>query len=409
LAKRNTLIFQCIKFIEQGSNPTYCHRMTTIALIVAAGRGHRTGMDIPKQYIDLVGKTVLAHTVDAFLTHTKVNAVCVVIHPDDEALYTAAVTPRDILPWVAGGDTRQQSVRNGLEAIAALNPDYVLIHDAARPFVHADLIDRCVDALQNDEAVLPVLAITDTLKSVSGNRVRGTVNRDQVFAAQTPQSFRFSSILAAHRAFSAVSATDDIGLAELADIPIGTVDGDPLNFKITNTDDVKKAKRLLAEKLTDIRTGQGFDVHAFVENRDLWLGGIKIPYTRGLKGHSDADVALHAVTDALLGAMAAGDIGVHFPPSDKRWQDAESHVFLAFARDLVSAKRGIISHVDLTIICEDPKINPHRDAMRSRIAEILCIDEDRISVKGTTTEKLGFTGRREGIAAQAIATVRLPE
>jgi 2-C-methyl-D-erythritol 4-phosphate cytidylyltransferase/2-C-methyl-D-erythritol 2,4-cyclodiphosphate synthase len=383
--------------------------MTTIALIVAAGRGHRTGLDLPKQYIDLAGKTVLARTVDAFLNHTKIDDVCVVIHPDDAPLYTAAMGQRQVLPWVAGGDTRQASVKNGLDGIFTLNPENVLIHDAARPFVSAGLIRRCVEELETNDAILPVLAITDTLKSVAANQVTGTVNRDQVVAAQTPQSFNFLSILAAHRAFSDVEATDDIGLAELADISVGTIEGDPDNVKITSMDDVVKARKKMMEQLTDIRTGQGFDVHAFVENQDLWLGGVKIPHNWGLKGHSDADVALHAVTDALLGAIAAGDIGVHFPPSDNRWENTESHVFLSHAGDLIAAKGGRISHIDLTIICEEPKINPHRAAMVARIAGILGIDEDRVSVKGTTTEKLGFTGRREGIAAQAIATVRLPE
>ncbi|MEH6546148.1 MAG: bifunctional 2-C-methyl-D-erythritol 4-phosphate cytidylyltransferase/2-C-methyl-D-erythritol 2,4-cyclodiphosphate synthase [Sneathiella sp.] len=383
--------------------------MTTIALIVAAGRGHRTGLDLPKQYIDLAGKTVLTRTVDAFLNHGKIDQVCVVLHADDEPLYNAAIADRNLLPWVIGGDSRQASVRNGLEALASLDPTRVLIHDAARPFVSAQLIDRCVTALDTADAVLPALPLTDTLKTIEQDHVTGTLDRAHIVAAQTPQSFKYTPILAAHRAFTHMTTTDDIGLAELAGIPILTVEGEPENFKITTKEDVATARKRLTDQLTDIRTGQGFDVHAFIADRDLWLGGVKIPHDRGLKGHSDADVALHAVTDALLGAIAAGDIGVHFPPSDERWRNVESHVFLSHAGDLITAKGGMISHIDLTIICEEPKINPHRAAMISRIAEILAISEDRVSIKGTTTEKLGFTGRREGIAAQAIATVRLPE
>ncbi|MEH6524898.1 MAG: bifunctional 2-C-methyl-D-erythritol 4-phosphate cytidylyltransferase/2-C-methyl-D-erythritol 2,4-cyclodiphosphate synthase [Sneathiella sp.] len=383
--------------------------MITIALIVAAGRGHRTGLDLPKQYIDLAGKPVLTRTVDAFLNHSKIDQICVVLHADDEPLYNAAIADRNLLPWVIGGDSRQASVRNGLEALASLNPTRVLIHDAARPFVSALLIDRCVTALDTADAVLPALPLTDTLKTTEQDHVTGTLDRAHIVAAQTPQSFKYTPILAAHRAFAHMTATDDIGLAELAGIPILTVEGEPENFKITTKEDVATARKRLTDQLTDIRTGQGFDVHAFIADRDLWLGGVKIPHDRGLKGHSDADVALHAVTDALLGAIAAGDIGVHFPPSDERWRNVESHIFLSHAGDLIAEKGGMISHIDLTIICEEPKINPHRAAMISRIAEILGIFEDRVSIKGTTTEKLGFTGRREGIAAQAIATVRLPE
>ncbi|USG59578.1 bifunctional 2-C-methyl-D-erythritol 4-phosphate cytidylyltransferase/2-C-methyl-D-erythritol 2,4-cyclodiphosphate synthase [Sneathiella marina] len=398
-----------IKFIERIALATYCQPMTTIALIVAAGRGHRTGRDLPKQYIDIAGKTVLARTVDTFLNHSGIDKVCVVIHADDAALYAAALADRDVLPWVTGGESRQASVKNGLEALTALQPSRVLIHDAARPFVSKYLIDRCILALEACDAVLPAVPLTDSLKFVAEDRVTGALDRDKIMAAQTPQSFRFDPILAAHRAFSKMAVTDDVGLAELADIPVQTVAGEPGNFKITTADDVARAEKMITEQLTDTRTGQGFDVHAFVAGRDLWLGGVKIPHDRGLKGHSDADVALHAVTDALLGAIAAGDIGVHFPPSDDRWRNVQSHVFLSHAGDLIAAKGGRISHIDLTIICEEPKINPYRAAMSARISEILGIVEDRVSVKGTTTEKLGFTGRREGIAAQAIATVRLPE
>jgi 2-C-methyl-D-erythritol 4-phosphate cytidylyltransferase/2-C-methyl-D-erythritol 2,4-cyclodiphosphate synthase len=383
--------------------------MKAIALIVAAGRGHRTGHYLPKQYLDLAGKTVLRRAAEVFLSHPRIDGVCVVINEDDKDLYHIAMEGLSLLPWVAGGAERQQSVRNGLEALIENNPTHVLIHDAARPFISPSLIDTCLSALDQAEAVLPVLRIADTLKSVDGERVTGTVDRTNIASAQTPQCFAYPAILAAHRAFAEESLTDDITLAEMAGIPVLTVEGESQNFKITTAEDIEKASGLIMRSLTDIRTGQGFDVHAFANDRDLWLCGIKIPHDRGLKGHSDADVALHAITDAVLGAIGAGDIGVHFPPSDPQWKNAHSHNFLSHAAKLVTEKSGIISNIDVTIICESPKISSYRNAMILRIAGILGIAEDRVSIKGTTTEKLGFTGRGEGIAAQAIATVRLPE
>lgn len=380
--------------------------MTVIALIVAAGTGSRTGLDYPKQYLKLDGETVLSRAIDQFLNHPLVDQVQVIINPKDEDLYEAAVKDRAVLPWVAGGKTRQISVMLGLNALKKQSPDCVLIHDAARPFVSADLIDRCIKCLADFDAVLPAMPMVDTLKSIDGNRVTGTLDRSNIVSAQTPQSFKYNSILKAHTDYLDQDVTDDIALAELAGIPVKWVMGDAANIKITTKEDIEM---VASKALTDIRSGLGFDVHAFAENRDLWLGGVKIPYTKGLKGHSDADVALHAITDAVLGAISAGDIGTHFPPSDEKWRGASSDRFLAHAGKLVGDLGGRINNIDLTIICEAPKIGPYRELMKTRIAEILKIDQKRISIKGTTTEKLGFTGRGEGIAAQAIATVRLPE
>ncbi|MCF8468080.1 MAG: bifunctional 2-C-methyl-D-erythritol 4-phosphate cytidylyltransferase/2-C-methyl-D-erythritol 2,4-cyclodiphosphate synthase [Sneathiella sp.] len=383
--------------------------MTAIALIVAAGRGARTKMDIPKQYLEIAGKSVLRRSVEAFLDHPGIDGVCVVINEGDRDLYEKSIGNLSLLPPVPGGAERQDSVRNGLENLAQSPPDVVLIHDAARPFVSAALICRCLDALSRAEAVLPALRMTDSLKVLDGDSITGAIDRDKIAAAQTPQCFTFSSILEAHRRFAGETLTDDTSLAEKAGMAVVMVEGETENFKITTAADVEKARQQITRTLADIRTGQGFDVHAFAENRELWLGGIKIPHDKGLKGHSDADVALHALTDALLGAIGAGDIGVHFPPSDARWKGVSSDLLLTHAAALIAEKGGMISHVDLTLICESPKISPYRDAMRNRIATLLDLSEDRVSIKGTTTEKLGFTGRGEGIAAQAIATVRLPE
>ncbi|WP_169569155.1 bifunctional 2-C-methyl-D-erythritol 4-phosphate cytidylyltransferase/2-C-methyl-D-erythritol 2,4-cyclodiphosphate synthase [Sneathiella limimaris] len=382
--------------------------MTTAALIVAAGSGSRTGLDFPKQYLKLGEKTVLRKTLEQFLDHAKVDKVQVVYNAADQDLYDDAVSGLELLPPVAGGVTRQESVLNGLSALnmSCENLEYVLIHDAARPFVSKDLINRCVEALESCDAVLPAIPATDTLKSINDGRVTGTLNRDEIVAAQTPQSFSFPVILKAHEDFKDQNVTDDIALAELAGIDVAWVMGDIRNQKITTKADIDT---LMSQSLTDIRTGLGFDVHAFDSNSNLWLGGVEIPHHQGLKGHSDADVALHALTDAILGAIGEGDIGTHFPPSEAKWKGAPSSLFLEHAASLVAQKSGKIANVDLTIICEAPKISPHRDAMRAKIAEILGIAIDRVSVKGTTTEKLGFTGRSEGIAAQAVATIKLPE
>ncbi|MEX1035629.1 MAG: bifunctional 2-C-methyl-D-erythritol 4-phosphate cytidylyltransferase/2-C-methyl-D-erythritol 2,4-cyclodiphosphate synthase [Sneathiella sp.] len=383
--------------------------MTTIALIVAAGKGLRTGMSFPKQYIEIAGKTILRRSIDAFLEHPSIDNVCVVINSADRALYDNATTDLELLPPVIGGAERQESVSNGLESLTDLSPDFVLIHDAARPFVSKALISRCLDALKTAEAVLPSLPLIDSLKTFSNGKITGAVNRDEIVAAQTPQGFAFAQILAAHRAFEGEKLTDDTALAARAGMEVAMVEGEAANFKITTAADIEATERQIIRTLGDIRTGFGFDVHAFETGDRLWLGGVEIPHDRKLKGHSDADVALHALTDALLGAVSAGDIGAHFPPSDPQWKGAASDRFLQHAARLIAEKGGVVSHVDLTIICEAPKIGPHRAAMKERIADLLNISTERVSIKGTTTEKLGFTGRGEGIAAQAVATVRLPE
>jgi 2-C-methyl-D-erythritol 4-phosphate cytidylyltransferase/2-C-methyl-D-erythritol 2,4-cyclodiphosphate synthase len=307
---------------------------------------------------------------------------------------------------IFGGATRQESVRNGLEAIAADRPDHVLIHDAARPFVSAALIARVTQALERADAAAPFLAVTDTLRMASaGGYV--PVPRDNLVRAQTPQGFRFDAILDAHRRFAAEEVTDDVALAERAGLSFAAVVGEESNVKVTTPDDFFLAERL-ARGASETRTGTGFDVHRFAPGDHVWLCGVKVPHELSLEGHSDADVGLHALTDAILGALGAGDIGMHFPPTDERWRGAASHRFLAHSMSLLRERGGELVHVDVTLICERPKVGPHRDAMRARIAGILGVAETRVSVKATTTEGLGFTGRGEGIAAQAIATVRLP-
>jgi len=379
----------------------------TVALIVAAGRGRRFGGDLPKQYHDLAGRMVLRHTLAAFATNPQINAVRAVIHPDDRQLYDIAATGLPVLDPVDGGASRQDSVRFGLESLEALAPDRVLIHDAARPFVDAGTISRVIAALGEQDAVLPVVPVADTLKRGQDGLVIDTVSRDGLFRAQTPQGFRFERILAAHRATAGQELTDDAAVAERAGMRVALVAGAEDNVKITTAADLERARRLF-EGAGEIRTGSGYDVHRFSEGDGTWLCGIKVPHEFGLLGHSDADVGLHALTDALLGAIAAGDIGHHFPPSDPRWKGAPSHLFLAHAATLIAARGGRIVNVDVTLICERPKVGPHRPAMTTRLAEILGIDQGRISVKATTTEELGFTGRREGIAAQATASVWLP-
>jgi 2-C-methyl-D-erythritol 4-phosphate cytidylyltransferase / 2-C-methyl-D-erythritol 2,4-cyclodiphosphate synthase len=370
-----------------------------IALVVAAGRGFRLGGPLPKQRLPFGGAAVLRYSVATFLAHPGVDHVRVVIHPDDRPLYDAAVAGLDLLPPVHGGAQRQDSVRNGLASLAEAAPDRVLIHDGARPFVDAATIDRVLAALQDHPGAIAALPIRDTVKRDSDGRIVDTVERRGLWRAQTPQGFRYSEIMAAHRAAEGAELSDDAAVAEQAGLAVALVDGSEENFKVTTTDDLLRAERHLAMQRGDIRTGQGFDVHAFGAGDHVWLCGLKIPHGQGLVGHSDADVGLHALTDALLGALGAGDIGMHFPPS---------HRFLRHAADLVAAAGGSVAHCDVTLICERPKIGPHREAMVARIAEILGLDPRRVSVKATTTEQLGFTGRGEGIAAQAIATVRLP-
>lgn len=386
------------------------------ALIVAAGRGVRAGGEVPKQYREVGGQAILRRTAALFLDHAGIDRVLVVIHPDDAELYRSAVgdlAPR--LDVVAGGATRQDSVRNGLEALAERGATHVLIHDAVRPFASAALLDRVIDALGENDAVLAASPVTDTLKRADASgRVDDTVSRENLFAAETPQAFRLSTILAAHRraADKGTAFTDDAGIAEWADIPVHIVLGERANIKLTMPEDIEMADRRLRQEALlragETRVGTGYDVHSFTDGDHVWLGGVAIPHDRKLSGHSDADVGLHALTDAVLGAIADGDIGDHFPPSDPQWRGASSDRFLAFAVERVAARGGVIVNLDLAIIAEAPKIGPHRDAMRARIAEIAGIGPDRVGVKATTNEKMGFVGRGEGIAAIATATVRLP-
>lgn len=381
-----------------------------IALIVAGGSGQRFGAERPKQYLDLLGKPILRRTVDAFLSHPRITGVQVVIDPAWRAQYDRAVAGLTLPEPVTGGATRQDSVRNGLEALAALAapPARVLIHDAARPLTDAATIGAVIDALDETPGAVTAVPVADTLKRGARGLVGATVDRDGLWRAQTPQGFRFADILSAHRAAAGLALTDDAAVAEQAGLPVRLIPATEDNFKVTTPDDLTRAARVLMAGLGDIRTGTGFDVHRFTDGEFVTLCGLRVPHDQGLDGHSDADVGLHALTDAILGALAAGDIGSHFPPSDPRWRGADSARFLRHAADLVAERGGIIAHADVTIICERPKIGPHRAAMAARIADILGIAEDRVSVKATTTERLGFTGRGEGIAAQAVATIRLP-
>jgi 2-C-methyl-D-erythritol 4-phosphate cytidylyltransferase/2-C-methyl-D-erythritol 2,4-cyclodiphosphate synthase len=379
----------------------------TVALIVAAGRGERARGDVPKQYRMLAGTPVLRWVVEAFLRHPKVDAVQAVIHADDWDLYRAATAGLALNAPVAGGASRAESVRRGLEALGASAPRRVLIHDGARPLVSASLIDRVATALDDADAVAPLLPVTDTLRRRTGNGYE-IVPRDDLLRAQTPQGFRFDKISEAHRRFAGEPATDDLVLAERANLSIAAIAGEETNIKLTTADDFVAAEKLALSSLLDVRTGTGFDAHRFGPGDHVWLCGLKIPHTSALVGHSDADVGLHALTDAILGALGAADIGAHFPPSDERWRGAPSHLFLEHAAQLVRQQGGFISHADVTLICERPKVSPYRDAMRARIAAILQVEIGRVSVKATTTDGLGFTGRSEGIAAQAAATIRLP-
>jgi 2-C-methyl-D-erythritol 4-phosphate cytidylyltransferase / 2-C-methyl-D-erythritol 2,4-cyclodiphosphate synthase len=382
---------------------------TCTALIVAGGRGSRFGGPLPKQYAILAGRPVLRRTLDVFGATPGIDRIQVVVASGDEDLYRAAVEGMDLPPPVAGGASRQQSVLNGLESLAAhAPPDLVAVHDAARPFVRVSDIIGCLEALRPgiDGAVLGV-PLADTLKKVDdAGLLAGTVPRTGLWRAQTPQIFRFAKLLAAHRAAAALAKheatalTDDAAVAERAGLHVVMVEGHDDNRKITTAGDMVSTM--------ETRTAFGFDVHGFADGSQVMLGGVAIPHGQALAGHSDADVALHALTDALLGTIGAGDIGKHFPPSDPQWRGVSSDRFLRHAVDLVDAAGGRIVHLDLTVVCEAPRIGPHRDAMVTSIARIAGVERDRVSVKATTTEGLGFTGRREGIAAQAVATVEVP-
>lgn len=392
------------------------------AVIVAAGRGERANRHgdtnkEPKQYRQIGSTCVLAQTVRAFSSHPLISDIVVVIHKDDDELCSEALTTvqsEKLHASITGGATRQASVFEGLKALAPHNPDYVLVHDGVRPFVSHDTIERVIDALHTHEAVLPALPVVDTIKRVevsseNGNIIRETVDRTHLWAAQTPQGFHYSALLEAHKTAKADQFTDDCAVMEGQGCNVHVVEGNAENFKITTADDLDEANRRMSDTTKmETRIGNGYDVHAFEDGNAVILGGITIPHTKKLKGHSDADVGLHTITDAIYGALADGDIGSHFPPSEAEWKGAASDQFLSHACERVKARGGRIVHLDLTLMCEAPKIGPHRDAMREKIAEICSLPVSRIAVKATTTEKLGFTGREEGIAAQATATIELP-
>lgn len=382
------------------------------AVIVAAGQGLRAGGPVPKQFRRIGGDTILRRSLSALLGAPQISSVQPVIRSEDRGLYDEAAAGLTVLPPVAGGATRQESVRAGLEALEHHDPEIVLVHDAARPFASPTLIARAIDAVQTTGAAIPGLPVADTVKTVdSRGHVVETLERGRLRLVQTPQAFAFRPLLAAHRRAAAEGRhdfTDDAALAEWAGMRVTVFDGEPGNIKMTNPDDFARTEALQAAQLTDIRVGTGFDVHAFGPGDHVVIGGLRIPHVQAVTGHSDADVALHALVDAVLGALADGDIGAHFPPSDPQWKGASSDRFLAFAVDRVRQRGGVIAHLDLTIVCEAPKIGPHRDAMRANIARIAGIDMSRVAVKATTSEKMGFTGRSEGIVAFATATVRLP-
>lgn len=377
----------------------------TVALLVAAGQGSRAGGDIPKQFRRVGGKPVLAHAVDALAKHPDIDSIIVAVGAGQEDAARVALGDRPVAAIIKGADSRRRSVRAGLEHVAASGgAARILIHDAARPFLPLVVIDRLLTALDQAPGAIPVLPIADTLVNQEGD----VVDRNALVRVQTPQAFHFDAILAAHRQWDdSGEATDDAQMLKAQGATILLVAGDERLEKLTYPRDFARAEANLGAARST-RVGMGYDVHRLAEKEELWLGGIQIPHDRGLAGHSDADVALHAIVDALLGALAEGDIGSHFPPSDPQWRGAASSRFLEYAAEHVAKRDAIIEHIDLTLICEAPKIGPHRDAMRARIAEILGIPLDRISVKATTTERLGFAGRREGIAAQAVATLSLP-
>lgn len=373
--------------------------MKTAAIIVAAGSGTRAGGSVPKQFAPLAGRPMLAHSYAAMTSHPGIDTVLVVIGEGQEALLRAALGDVD---FVVGGASRRESVANGLAALG--DAERVLIHDAARPFLSHAVIDRLLVALETVPGAIPGLPVADTLVSASGV----SVPRDGLMRVQTPQAFRYAAIVEAHAAWPADrEATDDAQMLRALGQEVMVVEGSAMLEKVTHPADFAAAEARFGAQMR-VRTATGYDVHRFAEGEELWLGGVKIPYSRGLSGHSDADVALHAITDALLGTIGAGDIGMHFPPSDPKWRGAASAQFLQHAASLVAAEGGVIDFVDVTIICEAPKVGPHREAIRASIASILGMKVSEVSVKATTTERLGFTGRGEGMAAQAVATVRVP-
>ena len=378
------------------------------ALIVAAGVGARAGLDRPKQFEPLGGKPMVRHSVERFMSHPGVDHIWIVIAEGQDEQMAAALAPLSGYTLVVGGATRQQSVSRGLTAIRqAGGARNILIHDAARPFVSHDVIDRLLQQLEGSPAAIPVMPSVDTMVQVEGERLAQTVDRDSLWRVQTPQAFDFAKLMAAHASFPADrDATDDAQIFRAAGHAVTVVAGDEALKKYTMPADFGEKG---SDNMRQTRTGMGYDVQRLARDEELWLGGVKIDHDKGLSGHSDADVLLHALTDALLGTIAAGDIGDHFPPTDPQWRGAASARFVEYAASLIAEKGGIIHNVDMTIICEAPKIKPHRETIRRTVAGILAVDPDRVSLKATTTERLGFTGREEGIAAQAIATISLEE
>ncbi len=385
---------------------------TVAAIVVAAGRGLRAGGDLPKQYREIAGQPVVRPSLAMLAGHPEISALQPVIHPDDATRFATASAGLPVLAPVPGGATRQASVRNGLEALASRRPSIVLVHDAARPFASAALVSRAIVAARRWGAAVPVIPVADTVKSVDADgMVSATIDRTPLRMVQTPQAFEFAALISAHRAAHAQGRedfSDDAALAEWAGLKVATFEGEAANVKLTTADDFSRAEAAQLAALSDVRTGYGVDVHQFADGDHVTLGGVRIAHPRGLTGHSDADVVLHALVDAILGALADGDIGVHFPPSDPQWKGASSDRFLAFAVERVRARGGRIAHLDATVVCEAPRIGPHRDAMRAEIAKIAGLPIARVAVKATTSEKMGFTGRGEGIAAFATATIRLP-
>ncbi|MDB5651169.1 MAG: 2C-methyl-D-erythritol 2,4-cyclodiphosphate synthase [Hyphomicrobiales bacterium] len=390
---------------------------TGVAIVlVAAGRGLRAGGEIPKQYVSIAGKSLLAHTIEALAVLSA--PIQTVIGAGDLDLYgqvkqSLSARARALLREpVSGGATRQASVRAGLDALSSNPPAVVLIHDGARCTPGAALLQRAVAEAHRHGAAIPALKATDTIKQVDAQeRTIATLARDSLRMIQTPQAFAYALIHEAHAAAARaglIDFPDDAAVAEWAGHPVICFEGDPKNMKVTTSDDFALAAARLMAACADIRTGQGYDVHAFGPGDHVWLGGVKIPHDHALVGHSDADVLMHAITDAILGALADADIGSHFPPSDPQWKGASTDIFLRHAVGLVAARGGMIAHLDGTVICEAPKVGPHRDAIRARLAEICGLALDRVAVKATTSERLGFTGRGEGIAAMAMATIRLP-
>ncbi len=375
--------------------------MKIAAILVAAGSGSRFGGETPKQFLSLAGKPVIRHAAEALLPHvTALQPV------GDAAPISAALAGLDIMPPVPGGATRQASVAAGLEALAAFAPDVVLVHDAARPVLPAGTVPALLEALRTHDGAIPAVPVADTLKRVAGGRITGTVPRDGLFRAQTPQAFRYALLRSLH-ANGDPAATDDASLLEAAGHPVAIVPGAEDNIKLTYAEDQVRLERAMLGVLLP-RVGTGFDVHAMEAGRPLILCGVQVPHDLGLAGHSDADVGIHALCDAIYGALAEGDIGRHFPPSEAAWKDADSARFLVHAAGRIAARGGMLANADVTLICERPKITPHAPAMIARLAALLGVEAGRISVKATTTERLGFTGRGEGIAAQAVATVLLP-